>query len=466
MKIVIISFFFSCVICGKCFGQLKSQTCETFELSSIAFRLAGAEEYINNVIPAYTQDIDVYFAPYVEHDLIAYIKEIRKDYGIGYDAVMNAAACLTINNGDIVVKSDFDVSDIGKVDPRWTADAYIKYVTRLNNFYKASRFNKFYNAHKPLYNVATKRLDRLLNQINIKWFESFFGKELRRPTIVASLSNGRANYAYGITTEVTPPGIVIGCSAAKGLPIYSAYSTLPLIVHELSHGYSNALLENAWDDSISPAVMEIYSNVEEKMLEIGYGDPGIMLTEWFNNLCELMYFRENPSKSFDMNRRIARYQYRGFIWMERSVDFMDEFYENRSTFVTIKDYIPRLFVFINKTASDFKKVIEENNHKVPYVVETSPVSGTVLNSDKLVVKFSTPMFTHAYGMEKINEPDILLVPIKKEYWLNSTTFVIEIDTKKLQKNKKYGIQLHRQFFQSDATYPLATHFNYLFLTAK
>lgn len=43
-------------------------------------------------IPSYVKDIDQYFAPYSDYELIPYIKEIREKYLIGYDAVANAAA--------------------------------------------------------------------------------------------------------------------------------------------------------------------------------------------------------------------------------------------------------------------------------------------------------------------------------------------------------------------------------------
>lgn len=463
MKKIVILFFFLWGTYQICLGQLKSQTSEIFELSSIVFRLAGAEEYINDAVPEYTHDIDTYFTPYVEHDFISYIKKIRGQYGIGYDAVMNAAACLTISNGNIVARSNFNLSDINKLDPRWTADTYAEYIGRLNNFYQESRFNKFYRSHEHLYNIATERLDQVLSQINADWFKSFFGKELGEPIIVASLSNGRANYAFGIEGDFMSPGIVIGCRATENnLPIYSPYTTLPLIVHELSHGFSNALMENAWDDRMASAVLKIFSYVQDKISSIGYDDPGIMLTEWFNNLCELMYFRENPSKYIDLKRRTGLLQKRGFIWLGKSVDLMDDFYNNRETFITIKDYIPYLLRFIEDIASDFQKIIDDNNRLTPYVTETSPVSGDVLNTNRIIIKFSIPMLTNAYGYEPIDETGVLTPPIKREYWLDNTTFIFEINTKKLHKNKKYGIRLHSQFFQSEKTYPLAEHFSYFF----
>lgn len=57
-------------------------------------------------IPSYVKDIDQYFAPYSDHELITYIKEIREKYLIGYDAMANAAAYLVIHDGRIAMTPD------------------------------------------------------------------------------------------------------------------------------------------------------------------------------------------------------------------------------------------------------------------------------------------------------------------------------------------------------------------------
>lgn len=129
-------------------AQLRSTTSEVFELSSIAFRLAGAEEYMQDPVPSYAKDIDKYFASHCDHKLIEYIKEIRGEYLLGYDAVANGAANLVVRDGGIVVSDDFDISKISDVDKRWTVEAYSKYVELLSDFYKKSNFNKFYSDYK------------------------------------------------------------------------------------------------------------------------------------------------------------------------------------------------------------------------------------------------------------------------------------------------------------------------------
>ncbi|MEG2612510.1 MAG: DUF4932 domain-containing protein, partial [Alistipes sp.] len=61
--------------------------------------------------------------------------------------------------------------------------------------------------------------------------------------------------------------------------------------------------------------------------------------------------------------------------MEKSVDFMNGFYENRDLYPTVKDYMPQLAIFINEIADDFDQVIADFDNRNPRIVETSPSSG-------------------------------------------------------------------------------------------
>lgn len=486
MKKIFLLFIFT-IFCFPHNGvaQLRSTANEVFELSSIAFRLAGAEEYMQCPIPSYAKDIDEYFAPYSDHELIKYIKEIREKYFIGYDAVANAAACLLVHDKRIATEQDgirmhgkeiainpaFDLARISEIDERWTAEVYGKYVNLLNDFYKQSNFNKFYSAHRKLYSVAASRADELLKNLNTKWFSSFFGAELGDVRILVSLCNGDCNYAFSLANKNNGFGIIIGCRGdVKGLPVYSRLMP-QTIIHELSHAFTNKLINDVWDD-IEPAALEIYPHVEERMLEIAIGFPKNVMTEWFTDLCTNMYFRENGAiKSISPALQIAIQQNRGFIWMERSVDFMNGFYENRDLYPTVKEYMPQLVLFINEIAASFDQIIAAFDNRNPRVVETipRPYSTVSRNIDRIVIKFSEPMATNSYGYGRTNEEGVLQVPARngdKEFWLDDKTFIIPIKNKKLKPNKKYGLKLNRYFFTSVKEYPMAENFTLYFNTCE
>lgn len=477
---VLIIFFFPCTV----EAQLKSSTSEIFELSSIAFRLAGAEEYMQCPLISYANDIDRYFAPYADHELIGYIREIREKHLIGYDAVANAAAQLVLHgsvmektpdairlhNPRITISPAFVPSRISNLDERWTAEVYERYVELLDDFYRESKFDKFYADHRKLYQIAVKRMDELLGDMNPKWFGSFFGEDLGDVRIVVSLCNGNCNYAFS-RPEESGFGIVVGCRAdSKGQPTYSLLMPHTLI-HELLHDFTNRLIDGIWDE-IEPAALIIYPHVEERMLENAIGFPKNVVTEWFTDLCADMYFRENTKiKAMSPAFMVALQQNRGFIWMERSVDFMEGFYENRASYPTIREYMPQIARFIHETAEDFEQVIVEFDNRNPRVVETFPrQQDTVeLDTDRIVIKFSEPMATNSYGYRWIDEEGVLPIPIPKgdkEYWQDDRTFVLPMKKRKLQPNRKYGLILNRFFFSSKRVYPLAEEFTLYFNTKE
>lgn len=169
-------------------AQLKSKVSESFELTSIVFRLAGAKEYVNNDIPAYAKDIDDYFAKYDTHEIVDYIKELREKHHIGYDAVSAAAALIEINNRKVRIKPGTDAETISNYDDRWSGFRFKKFVTLLDHFYKATRFNDFFLQHSGLYKIAEERMDKLLSWIDVQWFESFFGEKLLHVRVIPMLS--------------------------------------------------------------------------------------------------------------------------------------------------------------------------------------------------------------------------------------------------------------------------------------
>jgi hypothetical protein len=64
------------------------------ELLSIVFRLAEIDEYNSDVNSNYTQRIHEHFNKFKSHPLIKYVKKIRHDNHIAYDAVMAMAVHL------------------------------------------------------------------------------------------------------------------------------------------------------------------------------------------------------------------------------------------------------------------------------------------------------------------------------------------------------------------------------------
>ena len=103
-------FFFVCILagCGVRKPELNVYVDERIELTTIAFRLAGAEEWTNYDGLEYLDDIDEYFAPYKDHPLLSYIREIRDKYSIGYGYVVSIPFFFDIDGASFVLRDDND----------------------------------------------------------------------------------------------------------------------------------------------------------------------------------------------------------------------------------------------------------------------------------------------------------------------------------------------------------------------
>lgn len=446
-------------------AQLKSEVSERFELTSIVSRLAGAPEFVNNQLSSYTNAIDSYFAPYIDHPLILFLKDIREEYGISYNSVPTATACLVLKNGKITVHPDFDIARISEFDPRWNVQIFNTFVTQLNDFYRKTKFRNFYLQHTSIYKVAVERMDALLKNINPNWFVSFFGEELGNIDVFVSLCNGPGNFALPPIAEKLNGCIVIGAASDQnGLPWFSN-NMITIILHELMHHHTNRRI-NAYWDQMEPAAEKIFPHVKEKMYKIGYGSAENIMLEWFDNLCVILYFRDNPGITRPYEHLIGLDQYRGFIWMDRSVLFMEHFYKNRDLFVTIDDYMSQVVGFIDFTADNFDHVLGEYENAFPYIVEVFPASGSTLtqNIKTIEVRFSQVMYG-VYGVDIINDENISVMPYSEEpFWKDEYTFVLPFNPDRLEKGKIYGLKLPRVTFQNRKMFAIKEDYICIFNT--
>lgn len=454
LKIVILISLLSFSCIGL--AQLESRISEPFELTSIVFRLAGAKEYISNDIPCYANDINNYFASYKTHKIIDFVKSLRENYQIGYDAVANAAALIEIKNRKVKIKNGTDAETINKYDHRWSPSLFKTFVTLLDHFYKKTKFDQFFLQHTELYNIAQERMNKLLCEVDTQWFDIFFGEKLNA-RIVLSLCNGPKNYAFALNSNNF--GIVIGTGCDKeGLPFYGKRIIYTLL-HELSHGFTNKRVDYVWNQ-IDSSAHTIYPYVQQKMYNNAYGSPKVVINEWLTNLFTLMYFRENPI-DIPYKYFIIPYMSKGFIWLERSDKFMDYFYENRKKFRTIDDYMPQIAGHINFIADHFEDILKEYENRHPYIVDIFPASYTS-EIDTIKIKFSESM-KGSHGMKPLDDKSILYLPyLNMPFWKDEFTYTIIIDKSKLTKGETYGFRLHSQFFQSKRNFPLKEDFIYTF----
>lgn len=150
------------------------QVNENVELMSILSRMAGFQEYHMDMAGQYIKDMDSYFKDNTVHPAVGYMQALRNKYGISFDAVMSMAIHLDNRNGTLSLIEE----EIPTLDKRWKEVDKGEFLSHLNNFYKETKFNAFFKAHKSLYEKGIKSYqDNVINHFDIDWYPRFYGNE-------------------------------------------------------------------------------------------------------------------------------------------------------------------------------------------------------------------------------------------------------------------------------------------------
>lgn len=430
------------------YGQLVAKVDERVELTSIVFRLARIPEYTQGRIESYNEDIETYFDDFRYNGLTEYVVKLRNENRLGYSAVASSALFLTIEDDKVILNPNLSVTQLPGYGDQWPEGSFERYVELLNIFYKQTDFHKFYVAHEELYKRVTDKIAQIFADFNAGWFKDFFGVELQYPSMYLALGNGPSNYYIPDYETEAGYGIMIG-----GRLRFEPTSLWEVVIHEICHHYSNPLFYAHWPE-MEVAANKIYEDIKEDMQNIAYGSARESILEWQNNLFTTMYFRDNIPLIAGIFAPEMRD--RGFIWLPRSVEFMEFFYENREKYPHIDSFMPELVAFFNAMANEFEWVKYEYAHRQPHVVNVFPANGSNIakgDYQEIKVTFSKPMSVNGYsvGPRKAEEPysKIPRSQTKDAYWQDAKTFVIPIEPWRLEKNKKYRIVLGSHLFSTD-----------------
>ncbi len=140
-----IKLFFMALLCALALGDIKAQTIvlqvsESVELMSILSKIAGFPEYNMDLGGTYIDDINNYFASQENHPAVSHMQDLRRNYGISYDAVMSMAVHLQQQNGCWVLIEE----DAATLEKRWQSVDKEQFLTLLNQFCRAADFHAFF----------------------------------------------------------------------------------------------------------------------------------------------------------------------------------------------------------------------------------------------------------------------------------------------------------------------------------
>jgi hypothetical protein len=333
----------------------KPKVDKRIELVSIVARLAGYSEYNEEQCKIYTQDIHSYFDKYKDHPLISFASKLRKERGIGFDAVMKIA--FHIDQPPLFIpKVEFDDNIPEK---RWGKENAMKFLELLRDFYIVSEFEKFYNDHAYLYSITEERFSPIYEALNVDWYYSYFGiKPNGSFNVIIGLGNGGSSYGgkvvYPDKKEEVYAIMGTWIVDSTNMPIYNVRNYLPTLIHEFVHSFVNPLIDK-FSIQLENSGKIVYELQKGNMRRQAYGDWKSMMYEYLVRANVIRYLLKNDSYQIAKNQLIEEIG-NGFYWTTGLVNILLEYQNNRVKYPNLESFMPVVVDFFEKVAKESETI--------------------------------------------------------------------------------------------------------------
>ena len=335
------------------------QVNENVELMSILSRMAGFPEYNMDMAGRYIKDMDSYFKDSTEHPAVQYMKELRNNYGISYDAVMSMAVHLKNQDGTLSLVEE----DIPTLEKRWKNVDKDEFLSYLNNFYKDTKFNEFFKAHKYLYNRGLKSYqDNVIKHFDIDWYADFYGNEPQETfSVIIGFCNGGGNYGVNrqLAGKMKEVFAIVGYYVDKeDTPMYNK-EYLPTLIHEFNHSFINHYLdENKYPDfvkELEPAATDLFMSSRWSMAKQAYGNWKTVINESLVRAAVICYMLDKEYKPEETRNELLEQIQRNFRWMPELVSLLRKYEKKQSKYGNFESFYPKIIDFFKDYAKSENK---------------------------------------------------------------------------------------------------------------
>lgn len=290
------------------------------ELVAAMARLAGFEEYQGHGIAAYDRAVDAHFAGFRGHPSIAAMRALREARGIAYNAVVEAALVADPASWRATIPL---APWPATLDARWDAASLQAFLDAARAFARDTDASAFFAGQRTLQAQAEASVRANLQQrLDPDWYRTQAPPQaIARFVVVPGLLDGANNYAAHVGDSVY--GVLGTPSFADGDAIrYPADAQLALLVHEFHHSFLNPWVDRHYAVLSGPGE-RLYAVVEERMNELAYNNPRILLYETLVRANTISYLRAH-GESAVLQRALAEDRDKGFPWTPALADLLDE----------------------------------------------------------------------------------------------------------------------------------------------
>lgn len=425
-------------------GVSKPEVDTRVELMTIVARLAGYEEFQSKAVPVYLDSLDAWFAPYREHPAVQYLKQLRNEADMGYNALPIMGVYLT---QPPKLRPRLPLTAV-QPEPRWGVERGTEFIKLLDKFYKDARCEAFFARQAPLFGEVESAFQDVFAGIDMDWFARFFGEEAKGGMVpVIGMGFGGGNYGGEI---VYPDGSVeqyafMGSWGMRdGKPSFNREWFRNTIVHEFSHSFVNPAL--GAEAALAWPASQLFRENSEQMSAQAYTDGRTVLNETFVRAAVIRYLMEHADSAAVDNEIWAQIG-RHFIWMPEAVELLGEYEANRDKYPDFRSFTPRIAEFCNELVTN-RNVIEERRKKekairsgrVVHVVAVEPFGNGAQDVDpdltEITIRFDRSLVGRGYAFNPgPGGPDKLFEFVgAKGYSDDNKAFTMRV---KLEPNREY-----------------------------
>jgi len=329
------------------------------DLFSLIHRFVGDNQYTELLLPEYIAEVENYFGHLKNHPTIEFAREYNLQYQINGDAPMALAVYI---GPPPALEPRLDLSNLPSAfDPRWDSTLISNYLINARKFALESNFMEFHNNQKDFHDMAIANLRKMIGKEQIfEWYYNFFGYYPENFKMYLALLNGSCSYGYPVFYPEGETEFVSLIGARfpdnQGFPTYPKNWFLPIMIHEYTHSYINPLIKSKPEEykDLGEALLVTH---RAKMIENGYNVWNVIIQEYLVRACTIHFLEQNEGKR--KAQQNIRYDIEsGFTEIEGLVKLLDEYKENRNTYLNIESFLPK----IKKYFENYIKQVNSKNN--------------------------------------------------------------------------------------------------------
>ncbi|MEM8566786.1 MAG: DUF4932 domain-containing protein [Bacteroidota bacterium] len=345
--VIILPFTTSTITAQKLDILAKPKVDKRVELMSIVFRLADSQEYSSRRFPNYVESIESHFSRYTQHRLITFIKDVLRNNGVGYDAVMQMAVHMTETYPfEPLIPFSSEVPE-----PRWGKENAIEFLKLLNAFYLEADCETFFENNRDLYASASQSFIKVFEDLDVNWYQDFYGQKPKGEfRIVNGLGNGGGNYGPKILfhdKEIVYAIMGTWSIDSLGRPVYPVKDYFPTLLHEFNHSFVNHVVQKYIND-LAASGTKIFKPLKSQMEAMAYATWQTMYMEAVVRAAVIKYLKDHNYPKYFIEQELNQQVDNGFYWTPELVEELEKYADNRQNYPDLESYMPEIVKFFNK----------------------------------------------------------------------------------------------------------------------